>query len=73
MTDQQPYEIHPMKPIVRVSEIRDETGALTHKMCCLCLDFVPVADLWVCKHGHKWDSCKPCAPFLGNCLCKKEE
>lgn len=35
--------------IHRLSEVRDEAGNLTHKMCCLCFDYIVVEDLWL---GH---------------------
>lgn len=72
MTPESNEPIRPLRPVVRVSEVRDENDVLTHKMCCLCMDFIPVKDLWVCKHGEKWDSCKDCAPFLGRCNCEED-
>lgn len=65
--------ISPLRPVIRVSEVRNEEGVLTHKMCCLCMNFIAVEDLWVCKHGEKWDSCYPCAPFLGRCNCEEDK
>ena len=43
--------------IVRLTEIRDEGGNLTHMMCAYCFRFVPVEDLWVDGSGQKWDHC----------------
>jgi hypothetical protein len=63
-----------MDKIVRVSELRDENDVLTHKMCCLCFDFIPVEDLFICEHESRWDQCKPCAaenPM--KCYCKEDE
>lgn len=46
--------------IHRLSEVRDTTGQLTHKMCCICFEFVPVEDLWRDEGGQRWDMCVPC-------------
>lgn len=46
--------------VIRVGELRDEFGTLTHMMCCLCFEFIPLEDLYRCEHEARWDSCKPC-------------
>jgi hypothetical protein len=43
--------------IRRLDEIRDETGQLTHKMCCICFEMVPLRDLWRDVEGQQWDLC----------------
>ena len=44
-------------PSVRLTEVRDIDGTLTHKMCTFCFRMLPVAELWVDEQGQKWDSC----------------
>jgi hypothetical protein len=52
--------------IHRLSEYRDESGHLTHKMCCVCFTMTPVEDLWVDDSGQRWDLCsEECAGELG--------
>lgn len=59
--------------VMRVGELRDESGRLTHMMCCLCFHFTPIEDLYRCEHGNRWDSCTPCTeehPL--KCYCQEE-
>jgi len=44
----------------RLSEIRDEAGNLTHRMCCICFEYVPVDNLWRDENGQRWDMCQDC-------------
>lgn len=46
--------------IHRLSEVRNEAGELTHKMCCLCFEFIPVDELYVDGDGTRWDMCRTC-------------
>lgn len=46
--------------VKRLSEIRDEAGRLTHKMCCYCFEYVPFGELWVDDDGQRWDACEGC-------------
>lgn len=31
-------------------------------LCCICIEFIPIKDLFVDKDGQKWDHCIPCDP-----------
>jgi hypothetical protein len=54
-------------PVVRLSEVRDDQGNLTHKMCCICFEMTSVEDLWVDPMGVKWDICSAeCAMQAGH-------
>ena len=47
--------------VTRLDEVRDpSTGVWTHKMCCICCEFVPLDELWIDCQGQKWDLFKPC-------------
>lgn len=36
----------------------DEFGVLTHKVCCICFEWVLVDNFYVDRWGQKWDMCK---------------
>jgi hypothetical protein len=31
------------------------------KMCCICMEWFPLAELFEDAHGNKWDMCSGCA------------
>lgn len=31
-------------------------------LCCICMEFIPIEDLYVDSDGQKWDNCVPCEP-----------
>lgn len=43
--------------IVKLTEMRDSDGALTHRMCVFCFKMIPVKELYTDTDGNKWDSC----------------
>ena len=43
--------------IRKLTEVLNEEGELTHKMCVFCFDFIPVDELYVDENGQRWDSC----------------
>lgn len=55
---------HPEHPdrskVTRLDEVVQD-GVLTHKMCCVCFEYIPVGELWQDENGQRWDVCRPCA------------
>lgn len=49
--------------IRRLTEFHDAEGVLTHQMCCLCVEFIAVEDLWTDAEGQRWDLCSPCKGY----------
>lgn len=37
-----------------------EEQKLTHRMCCICFEYIPVDELYVDDDGQKWDVCQKC-------------
>lgn len=46
--------------VERLSEIRDGDGRITHKLCCICFQYIPFDELWVDDLGQRWDMCVGC-------------
>lgn len=54
------------RDVVRLTEVRDTQGKLTHQMCCVCFSYTLLADLWRDAEGEPWDLCsEECARAAG--------
>jgi hypothetical protein len=49
-----------------LSRILNDTGQVTHIMCCICFNVTPVSEVFVDHEGQKWDLCNSvCAAKAG--------
>lgn len=45
---------------VDLKRLVDQEHKITHQLCCVCMNYIPLDKLYVDDNGTKWDVCPDC-------------